>query len=1092
MKKRTQSSSKGVSYVSRNFVKFCLLWIFSLSSLMIQAQDNQRISVDLRGESLESTLWYLQNRTKFIFMYATEDIANITDISVRAKNKTITEILDECLEGTNLTYEVSGTAIVIKKRKTNKITISGWIRDASGEALPGATVTVRGSKHGAIAGLDGHYTFNIPAQEGLILTYSFIGMEKKTVRYTGKKTINVTLNSSSTEIDEVVVTGYQNIQRRDLVGSITTVKAKDILMPSYTTIDQMLQGRVAGVVVQNSSGAPSGSATIRIRGANSLTYGNDPLIIIDGVQDGNIGSLNPNQIESIEVLKDAAALSVYGSKGANGVILVTTKNGKTGKPQVSYNGFVSFDEVRKTLPALNAKEYALLMNEAQEENGLNPVFGPDEIPLEGNSTDWQDKIFRNAVSQSHNISISGAKESISYFIAGGYTNKDGIVQNTNFKQYTFRANFKVQATSRLNLSLNTFASYDETHNGDYEQAINAALQWSPTKRIYDPDSEGGYTQPGGGIGPVSLYNPVGYALEIVDDKSVASFNASLMGEYKFWDFLKLSSLFSYKTHSDTNGYFDNQRVNNGDIRDINGSKAQSRYIALQSTSILTFDKAFGDHTVQATGVYEVLKDNYQSTSASSRGIPVGMGYNGVQFGSILQAPWVEYSTTVMQSFMGRVNYSYKNKYMFSGSIRYDGASQLAEGNKYDNFTAFSLGWNLMEEKFMKRLKDMVPEFKIRGSYGTVGNAAVPAYSSHLKFYPGMDDSGNPTLAISDLGNENLKWERTRELNIGIDSRWWGGRLSFSAEYYNKKTTDLLMWQKVPSVLGVSSILTNVGSVSNKGFDIMLGGIPVSTKHFKWDINYTLNINKNKILELDGLSNTLITTGADYPGLVGSYVQMVGQPMGTFLGYTFAGVWQKSEVSTAALYGAKPGDAKYVDINRDGKIDKDDIGIIGNAQPKLSFGFNNTFTIFDFDLNIFWQGVSGNDIYNQNRIRRETYSSDAFPTSTVMKNHWTPENPTNIPAFSGAEYVNSSRWVEKGDYLRLKNITLGYRIPHKILSKIGCSSARIYVSANNLWTITNYSGFDPEASMGADSDAAGVDRGVYPSSKSFLVGLDISF
>lgn len=348
------------------------------------------------------------------------------------------------------------------------------------------------------------------------------------------------------------------------------------------------------------------------------------------------------------------------------------------------------------------------------------------------------------------------------------------------------------------------------------------------------------------------------------------------------------------------------------------------------------------------------------------------------------------------------------------------------------------------------------------------------------------------MAISDLGNENLKWERTRELNIGIDSRWWGGRLSFSAEYYNKKTTDLLMWQKVPSVLGVSSILTNVGSVSNKGFDIMLGGIPVSTKHFKWDINYTLNINKNKILELDGLSNTLITTGADYPGLVGSYVQMVGQPMGTFLGYTFAGVWQKSEVSTAALYGAKPGDAKYVDINRDGKIDKDDIGIIGNAQPKLSFGFNNTFTIFDFDLNIFWQGVSGNDIYNQNRIRRETYSSDAFPTSTVMKNHWTPENPTNIPAFSGAEYVNSSRWVEKGDYLRLKNITLGYRIPHKILSKIGCSSARIYVSANNLWTITNYSGFDPEASMGADSDAAGVDRGVYPSSKSFLVGLDISF
>ena len=332
MKKRTQSSSKGVSYVSRNFVKLCLLWIFSLSSLMIQAQDNQRISVDLRGESLESTLWYLQNRTKFIFMYATEDIANITDISVRAKNKTITEILDECLEGTNLTYEVSGTAIVIKKRKTNKITISGWIRDASGEALPGATVTVRGSKHGAIAGLDGHYTFNIPAQEGLILTYSFIGMEKKTVRYTGKKTINVTLNSSSTEIDEVVVTGYQNIQRRDLVGSITTVKAKDILMPSYTTIDQMLQGRVAGMIVTNTSSRVGTAPKIQIRGTSTLLGNQDPLWVVDGIiqedplelnasslmtEDlkniiGNqISWLNPADIESISILKDASATAIY-------------------------------------------------------------------------------------------------------------------------------------------------------------------------------------------------------------------------------------------------------------------------------------------------------------------------------------------------------------------------------------------------------------------------------------------------------------------------------------------------------------------------------------------------------------------------------------------------------------------------------------------------------------------------------------------------------------------------------------------------------------------------------------------------------------
>lgn len=1074
-----------------------LLLLVSFCYLGTVALHGQVINKSFKNETLKTVLKEVEQQTGLSVMYKTDEVNENKRITATFKEAPLDEVMNKILDK-ELTYKLQNKMIVILKRirKSPKNIpnkkIAGTVVDDKGEPVIGASVVVEGTSIGTITNLDGNYILN-DVPETARISVSYIGYQSMEFRAADSKSLaRIVLKEDTKVLDEVVVVGYGVQKKSDITGSVSSVKSAELLSAPNASTAQALQGRVAGVVVQNSSGAPSGSATIRIRGANSLTYGNDPLIIIDGVQDGNIGSLNPNQIESIEVLKDAAALSVYGSKGANGVILVTTKNGKTGKPQLSYNSFVSFDQVRKTLPALNARDYALLSNEAQEENDLYPLFDPDEIPLEGNSTNWQDKIFRNAVSQSHNISISGAKENISYFIAGGYVNKDGIVQNTNFKQYTLRANFKIQATSRLSLLLNAFTSYDETHSGDYEQAINAALQWSPTKRIYDSESEGGYTQPGGGIGPVSLYNPVGYALEIVNDKSVAAFNLSFTAEYKFWDFLKLSSLFSYKTHSDTNGYFDNQRVNNGDIKDISGSKSQSRYIALQSTSILTFDKMFGNHHVQATGVYEVLKDNYQSTSASSRGIPVGMGYNGVQFGSVLQAPWIGYSTTVMQSFMGRANYSYKNKYMLSASIRYDGASQLAEGNKYDHFTAFSLGWNLMEEKFMENLKSILPEFKIRGSYGTVGNAAVPAYSSHLKFYPGMDDNGNPTLSISDLGNTNLKWERTRELNIGIDTRWWDGRLSFSAEYYDKKTKDLLMWQKVPSALGVSSILTNVGSVSNRGFDLMLGGIPVSTKHFKWDINYTLNINKNKILELDGLSNTLVTTGADYPGLVGSYVQMVGQPMGTFLGYTFAGVWKQSEVSTAALYGAKPGDAKYVDINRDGKIDKDDISIIGNAQPKFSFGFNNTFTIYDFDLNIFWQGVSGNDIYNQNRIRRESYSSDAFPTSPVIKDHWTPQHQTDVPSFSGSEYVNSSRWVEKGAYLRLKNITLGYRIPRKLLSKIGCSSARIYLSANNLWTITDYSGFDPEASMGSDADAAGVDRGIYPSSKSFLVGVDISF
>lgn len=1008
---------------NRNAVRTVCLALF----LSISFSAYSQITISFKEQPLRSALKQIEQVSVYKFFY-NESLPDLDrKVSLNVQDVTIDQTMRQLLAKTALSYkQEEGNVIALIRKPTQNASsakkITGIVVDVNGEPIIGATVMVKGTSNGGITDMDGTYSLmDVPGDA--MISISYVGYKTVDIKVTDKSLARVTLKEDTEMLDEVVVVGYGVQKKSDITGSVSSVKSEELLSAPNTSTAQALQGRVSGVVVQNTSGDPAGAVSIRIRGSNSLTYGNDPLVIIDGVQDGNIGSLNPNQIQSIEVLKDAAALSVYGSKGANGVILVTTKNGTTSKARISYNGFVSFDQVRKKLPSLNATDYATLLNEARIENGQNPIFMQDEIAALGEGTNWQNEIFKEAISHTHNVSVSGGKEGISYFLAGGYVDKQGVVLNTDFREYTFRSNFKIQANKRLSFILNTFASYNKSQKGEYEQAISSALQWSPTKKVYDSESEGGYTQPGG-VGPTS-FNPVGYAKEFVNDNSASVFNVAVTGEYKFWDFLKFSTLFSYKTNSRTSGYFDNQVVNNGPTTEVSGSKTQSNYIALQSTSILTFDKSFGKHNVQATGVYEVLKDSYDGTTASAKGIPVG--------------------------------------------------------------------WNLMEEAFMERFRHVVPEFKLRASYGTVGNAAVPSFASQLKFTPGLDANNNPTLAISQLSNENLKWERTNELNVGIDSRWWGGRLSFSAEYYKKKTTDLLMWQKVPTALGVESILTNVGAVSNRGFDLTFGGIPVSTKNFKWDINYTVNYNKNKILELDGLSDMMIyTSNADFPGLVGSYVQMVGQPMGTFLGYTFAGVWKQNEATTAALYGAKPGDAKYADLNRDGKIDKEDIGIIGNAQPTWSFGFNNTFTIYDFDLNIFWQGVAGNDVYNQNRVRREVYSSDAFPTNPVIKEHWTQENETDIPSFSGTEYVNSSRWVEKGAYLRLKNITLGYRLPRQLLSKIGFNAARIYVSANNLWTITNYTGYDPEASMGTDATAAGVDRGIYPSAKSFLVGLDITF
>ena len=535
MKKRTQSLPWVVSYVSRNVVKFCLLWIFSLSSLMIQAQDNQRISVDLKGETLEAALWYLQNRTKFIFMYATEDIANVTDITVKAKDKTILQILDECLEGTNLTYEISGSAIVIKKRKKPKVTISGWIRDTSGEALPGATVTIRGSKQGAIAGLDGHYSFNIPAQEGLILTFSFIGMEKKTVKYTGKKTINVTLSGSSTEIDEVVVTGYQNIQRRDLVGSITTIKAKDIIMPSYTTIDQMLQGRVAGMVVTNSSSRVGTAPKIQIRGTSTLQGNRDPLWVVDGIiqEDfqvtldngelmtknlkdiiGNqISWLNPADIENITILKDASATAIYGSKASNGVIEITTKKNTTDRLTVNYSanfnigqrpnyGMFNFMNSQErirfsqeafdagisyiTVPYKDPNTYEGLLRMLQEHDISDIEYRELYNAMETRNTDWFKSLTRRSFSHTHNISVSGGTNKFSYSASMGYNNSEGQEIGNDNERMTGRIALMLRPIEKLTISMTLNGSVSTT-NGFFDD-VNPMSYATNTSRAIDPDA----------------------------------------------------------------------------------------------------------------------------------------------------------------------------------------------------------------------------------------------------------------------------------------------------------------------------------------------------------------------------------------------------------------------------------------------------------------------------------------------------------------------------------------------------------------------------------------------------------------------------
>ena len=614
MKKRVKSLPWVVSYASRNFVKFCLLWIFSLSSLMIQAQDNQRISIDLRGETLEAALWYLHNRMIFVFIYVTEDIANVTDITIKAKDKTITEILDECLEGTNLTYEISGSAIVIKKKQSQKVTISGWIRDASGEALPGATVTIRGSKHGAIAGLDGHYTFNIPAQEGLILTFSFIGMEKKTLKYTGKKTINVTLTSSSTEIDEVVVTGYQNIQRRDLVGSITTIKAKDIIIPSYTTIDQMLQGRVAGMVVTNSSSRVGTAPKIQIRGTSTLQGNRDPLWVVDGIiqEDfqvtldsgelmtkslkdiiGNqISWLNPADIENITILKDASATAIYGARGANGVVIVTTKKGGAGKPTITYNGSVKVGLVKNTPEVMNAYDFVMLQQEIMgsgeefQKNYITELYPTLDAYHNAKSYDWQDYIYRTALSHNHHISMTGSQGDLKYTTSLSYDDTQGVIINSGVKRYQGRVNLSQKVNNKLKIDFTgnyastvqdgpTVSSATSSMSTAYMYSVWSFRPVSPTgsdllNQMYDE---------GVNMSEDYRFNPVKSAQNEYRHKTTNNLQFNVGAEYEIIKMLKLKVTAGYTSTDYKNEEFNGSQTRTGNSHPSNTqSKGINAYL----------------------------------------------------------------------------------------------------------------------------------------------------------------------------------------------------------------------------------------------------------------------------------------------------------------------------------------------------------------------------------------------------------------------------------------------------------------------------------------------------------------------------------
>ena len=982
-------------------------------------------------------------------------------------------------------------------------TVTGVILDSEGVPLPGASVVEKGTTKGTQSDFDGRFSLTVSSKSAVLIV-SYLSFLNKEVTIKGQKHLSISLEEDSNVLDQVIVVGYGTQRRSQVTGAISSVSSEDLQNLPLARADQALQGRAAGVLVQNSTAAPNSNVNIRIRGNNSITGNNNPLIVIDGAQGGSINSVHPNDIASFEVLKDASATSIYGSRGANGVILITTKKGKSTKPKLSYSTYLSSNKIRKKRELLNAGQYAQAIVENDLESGRVPTFTSAEVAgfVANRGTDWQDEIFETSFSQNHHLNIAGGSDNIQYNISGDYLKNKGIVINTGFERYSVRPNISIKLRDNLKVNINSYVQWSTDHptniNGRDTSPIFSASIWSPTLPVFQPD--GTYTQPNSAFGPNTDFNPVAVALEPIRNNLSNLFTINPSISYEIVDGLVFDGRITYRRVDNENSFYDNHKPRGGNAANRVATITNNRASFLQNTTQLTYEKKFDEvHDLKVTALYETQVEEFNESFIRGEGFLT----DAVTFNNLALAGNVSVSSQIrrrdLESYLGRINYGYKDKYIVTLTGRSDASSIFGTNNKRGFFPSASLAWNISKENFLKD-SNVINDLKLRGSYGEVGSQAVGSYTSLAQLSTGRNFSFNGTNTVgvaldTRAPNPNLKWETTTQSDIGFDAKLWNGRLSITAEYYKKNTKDLLLTIPLAQSSGFATQLVNVGEVENKGFELSIGGIPVQTDNFTWKTNFILTTNDNKVISLANGETEQLVGSAGLPNFGNTVWLEVGQPLGLFRGLIQDGVWTTAEATEAAAVGAFPGAPKFLDLDNSGGVSGGDVTNIGNAQEDYSFGWDNTFSYKNFDLNVFIQGIQGNDVYNLGRVRSDRSSGDADATSIEILNRWTLTNEnTNVPSFSGSNafpQLESNRWIEDGSYIRFKNISLGYTFNSKLLEKLKLSSLRLYASGTNLITITDYTGYDPEARTSTD-ERAGIDLSTYPSQKTYTFGLDITF
>jgi len=1073
-----------------------LSMLFILAGLLqAKAMVNAQGSITLNAQQTEiaKVLDRIEKKGEFRFLYNYDLPSLRTKVSVDWNNTPIDEALDRLFQNTDLTFKILDNKLIVvtsSRQQRQPIRVTGTVTGDNGEPLSGVTVQVKGASAGTSTNNKGEFSLSV--DDTATLVFSYIGYTTKELAVGGQNIVNAQLSPSSKALDQVVVIGYGSQRKADITSAVSTISVKDVSARPVISTSEVLAGKAPGVQVFQPSGAPGSDFSVRVRGIASPN-GAEPIYVIDGVVAGDTKSIDPSTIESISVLKDAAAAGIYGAAGStNGVVLITTKQGSKGKTRTDINGYTGIQQITKKLDVLNGDQYKALLRDEYTNAGAGLPTLPSNFTANNN---WQDLIYHTAVQTGANATFSGGSTKGTWLLGLGYLNQDGIVHTSNFKRYS--VNFKLEQSMNDWLSVGSHLSYNRSFtttvsdgaSAQHGGTILAALTTPPIVPV--KDAQGIYAANFDGTN-----NPVGNIYDNSNSTATNNLLGDIHVEIKLPFDLKYRSSVGLSLEQYNYNYFLNP-FNNAYGISIQGQGTNTTQEVLRYTldNTLTWNRSFGDHKITAVVGTETINEKYYNNSQSGRGFATG-AVPTLNAASSNQSVFSNQTDWAVLSYFGRVNYSYEDKYLFTGSVRADGSSRVGINNQYGYFPAFSGGWRVSKESFMDNVK-FIDDLKVRAGWGETGNlppANVTVYPSYSSLNPGapyiFNSNITPGVVLANpIGNPSLKWEAGQQLNVGFDVTVLKGRVTLSGDYYDKKTKHLIFLQTLPATSGNDDgqqLVNLPGYDRNRGFEFSLTGSVIKSNDFSWTATINTSFNKNRISGLDSAS-TFYYGGIEYGGGgTSQYVSVIknGLPLGAFYGYKALGV------------DPATGNEKFADLNHDGSIDPDhDRTYLGSGLPTFVYSFVNSLAYKGFGLDLLFDGVGGNKIFNASAIETQGMSSANNATKEVLNRWQKPGDITNVPiAVFGDPNQNSrisSRFISNGAFFRLKAATVSYHLATDGLKHIGIYGMRFYVTSQNLFTITGYKGYNPEVNQqGTSSTALGIDYGTYPQSRIYTAGVNL--